>query len=174
MPVTRPVNGYAKLIAVGRGARTKPGVPALTVKMILAWADAYHTATRFWPKLNSGDIIGQPGETWAAVDAAFRNGTRNLPVGSSLARLLAERRGVRNKSALPRLTLKRIRAWARAHRDRTGAWPGQGSGPIPEAPGETWKAVQMALVQGLRGLKGRSSLARLLNKEKRVGPGGNC
>jgi hypothetical protein len=74
---------------------------------------------------------------------------------------------VRNKAALPRLTLKQIRAWAKAHRERTGAWPGDTSGPIPEAPGETWKAVQMALVQGLRGLKGGSSLARLLGRGRR-------
>jgi hypothetical protein len=63
--------------------------------------------------------------------------------------------------------LKQIRAWAKAHRNRAGAWPGDRSGPIPEAPGETWKAVQMALVHGLRGLKGGSSLAQLLGVRKR-------
>jgi hypothetical protein len=97
-----------------------------------------------------------------------------LPGGSSLAQLLAAERGVLNKSDLPRLTLKQIRAWAKAHRNRFGVWLNGRSGPIPEAPGETWKAVQMALVQGLRGLKGGSSLAQLLGVSKRRKRGENC
>ena len=80
---------------------------------------------------------------------------------------------MRNKSDLPRLTLKQIRAWAKAHRGRTGAWPNDQAGPIAEAPGETWKAVQMTLVQGLRGLKGESSLANLLGMRKRRKRGEN-
>ena len=45
-------------------------------------------------------------ETWAAVDAALINGVRGLEGGSSLARLLDRERGVRNRKALPRLTVK--------------------------------------------------------------------
>jgi hypothetical protein len=47
-------------------------------------------------------------------------------------------------------------------------WPSCESGPIREAPGETWKAVQMALVQGLRGLRGDSSLHLFLKKHRKV------
>jgi hypothetical protein len=34
-------------------------------------------------------------------------------------------------------------------------------GPVVEAPAETWKAVEMALYFGLRGLKKGTTLARL-------------
>jgi hypothetical protein len=115
--------------------------------------------------MNSGEIPGTGGDTWAAVQTALHIGTRGLPDGSSLPQLLAEHRGVRNKSDLPRLTLRQIRSWATAHRRRTGRWPGTRSGPIAEAPGETWKGVEMALRQGLRGLPGCSSLAKLLGKK---------
>ena len=51
----------------------------------------------------------------------------------------------------------------------TGRLPTETSGPIPEAPGETWKAVQVALVRGGRGLPGGNSLAYPLGR-KRTGP----
>jgi hypothetical protein len=148
-------------------------VARLTVETILGWAEAHHVRTGKWPKMNSGEIAGTGGDTWAAVQAALHCGSRGLPGGLSLAQLLSQRRGVRNKSDLPRLTLKQIRAWAEAYRQRMGRWPGAESGPIAEAPGETWKAVDVALKQRLRGLKGGSSLAKLLGKKKRTGEGEN-
>jgi hypothetical protein len=160
-------SSLAKLIAAGRGVRTRPAIPPLTVETILAWADRRREATGEWPKISSGPVAGVEGESWLDVDDALRQGHRGLPGGSSLAQLLAAGRGVRNKSSLPRLTLKQIRAWAKAHRERTGAWPGERAGPIPEATGETWKAVDVALKQGLRGLPGGSSLAKLLLKKLR-------
>src|SRR5262249_32842998 len=51
---------------------------------------------------------------------------------------------------------------------RTGRWPAVKSGPIPEAPGETWVAVDQALRMGARGLPGGSSLAGLLLKRRGV------
>jgi hypothetical protein len=160
-------SSLARLIAEGRGVRNLAAIPPLTIEQILAWADAHHYASGQWPKRDAGPVASADGESWGALDDALRLGLRGLPGGSSLAQLLAAERGVRNKAALPRLTLKQIRAWAKAHRGRTGAWPGDTSGPIPEAPGETWKAVQMALVKGLRGLKGGSSLARLPGRGRR-------
>ena len=41
------------------------------------------------------------------------------------------------------------------------------SGPVAEAPEETWRAVNMALAQGHRGLPGGSSLSRLLDESRR-------
>ena len=58
----------------------------------------------------------------------------------------------------PPLTLHQILSCADAHHARAGCWPHAGSGPIPEAPGETWMAVNSALYQGRRGLPGGSSL----------------
>jgi hypothetical protein len=59
------------------------------------------------------------------------------------------------------LTVEQILAWADAHRERAGKWPQSGSGPVPEAPGATWAAIDSALGHGLRGLSGGDSLARL-------------
>jgi hypothetical protein len=66
----------------------------------------------------------------------------------------------------PRLTLAQILAWADEHRRRTGEWPGTTSGPVAGVPGESWRAVGEALRQGLRGLPGGDSLARLLRRER--------
>jgi hypothetical protein len=80
--------------------------------------------------------------------------------------LLREYRGVPIRP--PRLTLKPIRAWARAYRERTGKWPTRSSGVIPEAPRETWGKSESALWFGNRGLRGGSSLAKLLGRGKRL------
>jgi hypothetical protein len=93
---------------------------------------------------------------------ALRRGTRGLPGGSSLPQLLAKARGVRNTSGLPRLSEGQILAWARAHQRLTGEWPRYNSGPIESSGGGTWGGINMALVKGMRGLKGGSSLAKLL------------
>jgi hypothetical protein len=120
-----------------------------------------------------GAIAEAPGETWAAVQAALREGLRGLPGGSSLARLLARERGVRRRSLRPRLAERQILRWAQAHYRRTGRWPTRRSGPIAEAPGESWEAVHSALCEGLRGLPGGSSLAQLLDT-LRGGKGGEA
>jgi hypothetical protein len=156
------------LLAERRGARNHMNLPPLTVERILAWADSYHQATGKWPKVDAGPITGAPEETWQRVETALRDGVRGLPGGSSLAQLLAQRRGVRNEKDLPRLRPKQVLDWVDAHHQRTGKWPTCNSGPIAEAPGETWMAVHTALYDGLRGLPGGSSLARLLARHRGV------
>jgi hypothetical protein len=44
--------------------------PLLTIKQILAWADAYQAATNEWPKKNAGQIEGS-NETWARTWAGL-------------------------------------------------------------------------------------------------------
>jgi hypothetical protein len=158
----------ARLLARRCGKPYLPDRPPLGVAQVLAWADRHRRRTGAWPKATSGPIPGARGETWAAVNNALNRGARGLPGGTSLPSLLAEHRGKRNKSALPPLTVGGILAWADAHRARAGEWPGVLSGPIPEAPGETWKAVNMALYRGFRGLPGGDSLARLLRRRRHL------
>jgi hypothetical protein len=157
-----------QLLAECRAVRNIHTLPLLTEEMILAWADAYLERHDRWPSGESGRIEEAPGETWNAVDLALKVGRRGLPGGSSLAQLLAEGRGRRNRSALPPYTVKEILAWADAYRARHSHWPTAGSGPIEEAPGESWNAVDRALRNGVRGFLGGSSLPRLLEKHRGV------
>ena len=80
----------------------------------------------------------------------------------SAAAGLARHRGAFNRAAPPRLLIKQILAWADAHHLRTGEWPTKSAGGISESRGETWWAVDQALTQGTRSLRGGSSLAALL------------
>jgi hypothetical protein len=142
----------------------------LTVEQILAWADAHRARTGRWPSAASGPIADAPGETWSGVQHALRLGHRGLNGGSSLAKLLAQRRGKRNKSDLPRLSEAQVLEWADRHHQQTGEWPTVHSGPVADAPGERWRYLDVALRHGFRGLPGGDSLARLLRRRRGVRP----
>ncbi len=169
-------SSLARLLAAERGVRNMHALPRLRIRVILAWCDAWYQRTGSWPKTDDGRIPEAPDETWPCVDAALRDGLRGLKGGSSLPRLLAKYRGVRNDKRLPPYDVEKILAWADAYHARTGRWPTQRSGPIEDAPGETWSAVHQALMHGSRGLPGGSSLAQLLaerrgmRNEKRLPP----
>jgi hypothetical protein len=154
----------AQFLEQHRGVRNRLNVPDFTVSQILDWADAHFSRTGKWPRYQDGVIAGTR-ETWQAVDTALARGHRGLPGGVTLRKFLARHRGVRNKSALPHMTVAKIAAWAKAHKKRTGKWPAVKTGAIPEAPGETWSGVNAALEIGIRGLPGKDSLAKLLSRE---------
>jgi hypothetical protein len=66
----------------------------LTPRKILVWARGHRERTGKWPTCGSGPVLDVPGETWNGVNQALYLGLRGLPGGSSLARLLHERRRV--------------------------------------------------------------------------------
>ena len=77
-------------------------------------------------EIRSGQIPEAPGENWQMVENALCKGLRGLAGGSSLARLLAEKRGSRKGAPHPqgeRLKLRRmpvlLRANVLAARERT-------------------------------------------------------
>jgi hypothetical protein len=158
----------AQLLTEHRRVRNVHKLPLLSEDQILRWADDHHRRTGQWPSRKSGTIPNSDGEKWQAIDTALHLGTRKLPGGTSLARLLARHRGVRYRKQLPPLTEEQILVWVDAHYQRTGAWPKGDSGPIFEAPGETWNAVNVALNHGIRHLPGGSSLALLLTEKRGV------
>lgn len=158
----------AELLGMERGARSRPVIPRLSRRKILAWADAHHRRTGKWPTPRSGAIADAPDETWSAIETALERGNRGLRGGSSLARLLAENGRKRNTGNLPPLSHKKILAWADAHYERTGKWPGQTSGAVHEAPEERWDLIDNALNRGLRGLRGGSSVLQLLVRKRQV------
>jgi hypothetical protein len=118
----------------------------------------------FWPPINSGEVTGITGQTWNAINVALEHGMRGLEPGDSLARLLARERNKRNRAALPPVSEETILVWAQAHYRRTGKWPTQKSGPVEEAPDETWGGLDAALEAGRRGLPGGASLPVLLDR----------
>lgn len=159
-------SSLTRLLAEHRGKRNRARLPPYTKQQLLAWADAHRERTGKWPHRDSGPITEAPGESWHAVEIALVLGRRGFAGGSSLARFLAEHRGKRNHRALPRLNIRQILSWADAHFRQTGRWPMENSGPIQDAPGETWMGVDGALVMGCRGLSGGSSLPQLLAKQR--------
>lgn len=155
-----------KLLAENRGVRNLRFLPDLTAEKILKWADLHHKRTGQWPNVKSGEVPEDSGQKWAAINGALDTGSRGLPGGSSLAKLLAEKRGLRNSQALPDLTIEQILQWADAHHRETGKWPKRDSGAVLGAPGEKWQNVSSALRLGFRGLPGGSSLAQLIESER--------
>jgi hypothetical protein len=162
-------SSLARLLAEHRGVRYHLGLPPYTPKQILAWADAYHTKHGKWPTRHAGPVDGAPGVTWSAVNVALDHGQRGLPGGSSLPQFLQEHRGVPNRLDQPKLSSRQILAWIDAHHERTGVWPYGKSGPIVDAPGETWGKLDSALRGGCRGLPRGLSLARLLRRHRSIG-----
>jgi hypothetical protein len=139
--------------------------PPLTIEFILAWADSYRARTGRWPSAGSGAIPQSPGDTWDSINAALVRGNRGLPGGGSLAVLLKTHRGGSAHQVKSMLTVTQIVIWAEAHRKRTGKWPSADGGPVQEAPGENWCALNTALQDGLRGLPGGDSLSKLRQRQ---------
>jgi hypothetical protein len=160
----------AQLLWARRGTRHRQKLPRLTIKEILCWADAHRRATGAWPTKESGPIAGSFGETWGNINRVLRRGGRSLRGGSTLARLLEEKRGHRNRANLPSITVKQLLGWADAHFRRTGRWPDAHSGPIEGAEGETWEAINATLIVGRRGLPGGTTLFRFLVQHRRKSP----
>lgn len=62
----------------------------------------------------------------------------------------------------PPLSIEQVLAWADARHARTGKYPVAHSGPVHEAPDETWLNINQAMSAGKRGFKRRqTTLAQL-------------
>jgi hypothetical protein len=162
-----PGTTLVQLLAEHRKAPARKRKPLLTEEWVLRQADAHHRRTGRWPRSSSGPIEGALNETWEGVDQALQKGTRGLPGGVSLPRLLAARRGVPHRDDRPAFTVAQILAWIDAYHGRTGRWPTAAAGAVEEAPGVTWEQVDRALRRGCRGSEA-SSLAKLLGEQRGV------
>ena len=160
----------ARLLTEHRGVRNHRGLPPLTEKQILRWADAHHRRTGEWPTTKDRDIPEAPGETWASVAHALRTGRRGLSGRRSFGQLLCQERNVRSGRSVPSLSIEQILRWAREHQQRTGRRPTRKSGPVHGAPGETWTLVNNALTYGHRELPRGGSLQRLLAERLPLSP----
>jgi hypothetical protein len=150
----------ARLLDAHRRTRRSP----LTLESIRAWAVAHHRATGLWPTPRSGAVAGARGEYWNTINKALQRGTRGLPGGTTLARLLGAIRDKEPRPRRPKLTIEQVQAWAKTHHAATGQWPKAASGTIPQAPGETWETIDNALRAGSRGLPREMGLASLIRR----------
>ena len=156
-----------------REAYARRRVP-LTRDLILEWVTAHHELTGVTPTVDSGPVIDEAGETWRAIDASLRTGTRRTRDRSSLENFITAHYAEPYPEIGQRLSESKIIGWARAFQQRVGKWPTAQSAyvfPAPagadrpaavDRPGERWATIDRALREGRRGLKGGSSLARLL------------
>lgn len=156
----------ADVLAEHRGVRNIRRLSPLTQEQILLWADTHNSRTGKWPNKESGSIPGTR-ETWASVNAALHRGGRGLKGGSTLAQFLTQQRGIRNLKHLPPLTVQQILQWVDDHVTKTGQRPLRDSGQV-NGSDETWSSVNYALKEGLRGLPGGTSLARLLAEHRGI------
>jgi hypothetical protein len=94
-PPAAPGCTQSQGVTENMGDRRGRGLPAppLTVEQILAWADAHKSRTGDWPTQRSGAVAGAGGQTWHAIETGLRMGSRGLPGGDRLARLLQRERG---------------------------------------------------------------------------------
>jgi hypothetical protein len=168
-----------------RGARVRRGLilgSVLTEEQILKWADAHREATGRWPMTTSGRLIGIDGESWSAINQAMREGRRGLSGSTTLHRLLGQHRdtsdpvgkenraGRLTKWSLPRppFTYEAILSWVDEYHRLTCGWPLTTSLPKGLPLGTSWYMVNRAMVQGLRGLPGGTSLAVFLQERRGV------
>jgi len=151
----------ALLLESRRGVPRHKDLPALTTDQILQWADLHFEKHGAYPIATDGPIEAALTDTWSSVDAALNKGYRGLPGKSTLSRLLHQERGKFHPSTLPKLSEEQILEWMDEHHARTGEWPTKDSGPVQACPSEHWLAIDGNLYKGLRGLPGKTSLARL-------------
>jgi hypothetical protein len=146
-----------------RRIRSKPSPrrPSITLDEILARADAWYAANGCWPRARDD-------RDWQSIDNALRYGTRGLPGGSTLQKVLVEHRGVLDRYRTSALTVRQIVSWAKAHHKRTGSYPTARSGAIVERPDVTWRTIDHALQQGRYGVPRGSSLAQLLAQKLNI------
>jgi superfamily II DNA or RNA helicase len=139
----------------------------LTIEGILMWADDHKAQTGEWPSQTSG-AIPETEETWAGINHALDRGHRGLATQRySLARLLEDYRGVRNRGSLPPLTEAIVLEYADKHFASHGSWPTKDSGVI-EGTKDKWSGISIALRNGARGLRRKISLANLLWEKRGV------
>lgn len=148
-----------------RGKYDPRNPPRLTIKQILAWADAHYQRTGDWPSRQSGTVHGAPNEQWSRINFALVNGRRGLRGPSTLVKVFSTHRAaLYHRRGIP-LTRDLILEWATSHHEFTGALPTMASGPVRGIDGENWKAIDASLRTGSRNLKGRPlSLADFLER----------
>ena len=145
-------------------------MPELTGQQILKWADAFHKRRKRWPGRDSGIVTDEPSLTWGTIDRYIKRGVVRHKSAKTLSDLLSKARDVWDARGKPELSDQLILKWVQDHRRITGQWPVTSSGRVKTAANESWIALDMALRNGVRGLKGGTTLLKLVTKHRhRIG-----
>ncbi len=121
---------------------------------------AHRGATGRWPMIKEGPVECGPyagTETWQGLDGCLRRGTRGLPGNSSSAKV--------KKELGSSLKIDWIKECILAHKRVTGQWPTRNGGLIehgPYAGRERWDRIDSALKGENRGIRGKFSLATVM------------
>ncbi|HWL94329.1 MAG TPA: hypothetical protein VNT79_12425 [Phycisphaerae bacterium] len=138
--------------------------PQFSEKQIIKWARVHFERFGRFPSMLAGQVIGAPdGLKWSNVNDSLMKGRYGLPGGETLRALLRRTVGMTRRMYKPVLSVDDIIAWGCDHFSRTGKWPTVNSGKVLAAAGETWSGLNSALGEGMRGLPGKSSIAKLFN-----------
>lgn len=172
-----------ELVALGHLKANAATKGELTTSQIIKSAQQFFDTTGELPSHHDGVGVLVPGmhrdETWSAVDSALRNGSRGLEGGTNLYNLLTPLRESLVSSGQLKadsrqkgdLNLSSIINSAELFFNKFGGLPNQLHGSETPVPGmhkdETWKAIDQALIKGLRGLVGGSNLKKLLSPLKK-------
>jgi len=144
--------------------------PDLTQEIVEDAIRSFHKEHGTRPTLNNGDATAYFGyqETWAAIETALRNGCRGLPSNKSLKRL-SQGLGLGKMNLTQEIVEEAVRAFHKDH----GRHPRVHEGDATAYFGyqETWRSVNAALSEGLRGLQGGITLSKLA---KRMGLVSRC
>jgi hypothetical protein len=157
----------AQLLAWHRGKMPKRTLLGPSAEEILQWADAFHARHRRWPGKDDPRVAGMKW-SWTSINHMIRRNGCGIEGVHTLTQLLARMRGKRNLSQLEPLSMAKIHCWADLFYSSTGRWPMQHDGPVTPRAHETWDTVDSALRVGRRGVRGGSSLARLLKARRGV------
>jgi len=143
-----------QLLKRERNRPNKADRPPLTAALIGRWASSFHARHGRWPRQDDGVIPESDGDTWSAVQAALARGLRGLKPNQSLGGVLRRECNARTWLRPPSINLPTVMRWAKAHHARTGRWPDRSSGVVVEDPPTTWNALELAFLNGTRGLPG--------------------
>lgn len=123
------------------------------------------------PSQNSREEVpGMPGETWAIINGAGREGNRGLAEGQTLAKLFVDLRielKLTQRGRAVELTDSLLIAAALQHFDERGRWPSAASTTeIAGAAGIQWATVFKASYLGRRGFGPGRTIESLIERAK--------
>lgn len=137
----------------------------ISIEKVKKWAQTYFDLNGKWPSSKSGrdGIDDDSGETWMSIISSLRSGCRGVRKKMSCIKELMTDEVPPGRPG--KLSMELIKTWADAFFAKNGYYPLTRSGPVDEAPGETWRNIEAAMRKGNRGLP-KGSLTEFLRGKK--------